>query len=76
MWIEINGNQSIAGTLTVTLHTEGVDWNINYSPAVNAFVLTVTLHTEGVDWNYAKDIAKKQKAVTLHTEGVDWNLCT
>ena len=43
--------------LRVSLHTEGVDWNI--LKKANFFIALVSLHTEGVDWNkssYIKDV--------------------
>ena len=38
-------------TSLVTLHTEGVDWNLAFV-CFNFWNVKVTLHTEGVDWNH------------------------
>ena len=61
--------------LSVTLHTEGVDWN-NKNTTYSARLAYVTLHTEGVDWNSLSESELNfNENVTLHTEGVDWNIC-
>ena len=51
VWIEIEVAQEIFDRINkVTLHTEGVDWNLQGGDTRGGSH-TVTLHTEGVDWN-------------------------
>ena len=49
VWIEIKKTVVGHDPLIVTLHTEGVDWNLQGGDTRGGS--HVTLHTEGVDWN-------------------------
>ena len=57
MWIEIRSLRLISAIQTVTLHTEGVDWNI-FCFFIHLLSQSVTLHTEGVDWNQFVAVAR------------------
>ena len=62
VWIEISDYFDSKTNKYVTLHTEGVDWNIIHNGGCIDF-LNVTLHTEGVDWNPAA--AKKTEKIEM-----------
>ena len=71
--LKFNQSWTVSIHISVSLHTEGVDWNsinpepylyIYLSPSTRREWIEITMIGSRAQWS----------AVSLHTEGVDWNL--
>ena len=73
VWIEICRMRWICITYTVTLHTEGVDWNTPCNNDYRACNRSPSTRRVWIEIWQEKKQMKEVNKVTLHTEGVDWN---
>ena len=73
VWIEIiYPHYNLASKKSVTLHTEGVDWNKAYWALYVINIMSPSTRRVWIEMCTDRTTCIN-KDVTLHTEGVDWN---
>ena len=72
-WIEIYLDSLSVGTISVSLHAEGVDWNKEVPLGTYEVAMSPSMRREWIemDQNHAR---WGWDYVSLHAEGVDWNV--